>query len=62
MTISFKSIVQIYLVVLMFISLLFIVDRMTERQSKPIVVGNELNPVVLVIKKGCIFRKRTEKL
>jgi hypothetical protein len=62
MNITFQTIVKAYLVVLMVISLLIITDRLTEKTSKPILLGDQLNSTVLVMKKGCVFQYRWEKL
>lgn len=62
MKITFESILKLYLVILMVISMLVIADRLTEITSEPIVVDNNLNSTVLLIKKGCFFRSRYVKL
>lgn len=62
MIITFKSVLKIYLTVLMAISLLYITDRLTEKTSKPVFIGDQFNSNVLIMKKGCIFTKRWEKL
>lgn len=62
MKITFETILKFYLVILMAISMMLITDRLTERSSKPIVVDNDLNSTILLIKKGCFFHSRYEKL
>jgi hypothetical protein len=46
----------------MVISLLVITDRLTEKNSNPVFIGDQFNSEVLIIKKGCIFPQRWEKL
>jgi len=60
--INFKSVIKIYLTVIMVISLLVITDRLTEKNSNPVFIGDQFNSEVLIIKKGCIFPQRWEKL
>lgn len=62
MKITFESILKLYLVILMVISMMVTVDRLTEQTSKPIVVDNDLNSTILLIKKGCFFRSRYVRL
>lgn len=62
MKITFNTIIKCYLVILMVLSLLIISDRLTERTSKPMIIQDQINPVILVIKKGCLFPSRIEQL
>lgn len=46
----------------MAISLLFIIDRVTETTSKPVLIKDQIKTEVFVIKQGKIFPNRIKKL
>ncbi|MEW5821022.1 MAG: hypothetical protein AB1782_12595 [Cyanobacteriota bacterium] len=62
MKITFEYILKIYLVLLMVISLLYIIDRVTETTSKPVLIKDQIKTEVFVIKKGKFFPYRFKKL
>lgn len=61
MKITFTTIIRLYLVILMILSLLFIADRLLEESSRPVILSNNIDPVVVIIKKGPIFPGRLQR-